>query len=122
METTQESSPPRGTAERVGASIGYAEIIADRKFQLLKLNAAEKMAKSGSRLISAILAFGFSIIFTLTFNIGLGFGISEWTGLSVGISFLLLSAIYAVLIILIYWQRERLITNPLLNVIVNKLF
>lgn len=122
MIVDQKTSPPGGTAERVGETIGYAEVIAERKWQLMKLNAAEKIAKSGSGLVSLLLVFGLGIVFMLTFNIGLGFGLSEWTGMSVGTSFLLLSAFYVLLIIIIYWQRDRLITNPILSLVVNKLF
>lgn len=110
------------TTERLSESIGFAETVAQRKLQLYKLSTAEKLAKSGSGLIVGIILVVLSSVTMLTLNIGLGFLLAEQTGFSVGISFLLLTVIYCLIMGLVVWLRHRLFTNPILARVVKKLF
>lgn len=117
-----EPRPPVNTAERINESVGLARVIADRKWKIAKLDAAEKTARAGGNAVAVVLLLFLLPILLLTLNLGLGFLLAELTGLSSGVSFLLLSAFYAVVMLVIYVFRNQFFTNPLLSSLAKKLF
>lgn len=114
--------PPESTGDRISESAKLLEVAAQRKLQLAKLNLAEKVAVTGGGLVTGILVLVLGTIFLLTFTLGIGFGLAQWTDLTVGESFLIISLLYVLLIGLIVWQRERFFVNPVLTAVVSKLF
>jgi len=114
--------PPKSTSERINESIGLAETIAKRRLDLIKLDAAEKAAKSGGGLVAGIIVLLLASVRMLTFNLALGFLLAEQTSLSAGESFFCLTLFYLLLIGLIIWQRHRFFTNAILAIIIKKLF
>lgn len=111
-----------GLKDRVAESVKLIEVAAERKLQLAKLDAAEKIAITGGGVLAAVLVIVLSNVLMLTLNLGLAFGLAEWTSLSVAGSFFLLSSFYVLMILLIIWQRERFFVNPILAVVIRKFF
>jgi len=114
---------PGTNAERkVGELLGYLEVFIERKWQLAKLDVAEHSARFLSRCLSIGIVFSFGIIALLTFHLGAGFLLAESTGMSYGISFMLLFLLNIASIIIIYQLRHRLFTNPILGHLIHELF
>lgn len=114
--------PPESTRDRITESAKLLEVAAERKLQLAKLNLAEKVAVAGGGLVTGILVLTLSNILLLTFTLGIGFGLAQWTSLTTAESFLIISLLYVLLIGLVIWQRERFFMNPVLAVVITKLF
>ncbi len=100
--------------EELGESYGYLKVYVEKRIELVRLEATEKVALSLSFVITLLLlllAGGF-VLGLLT--LALGFFLSERMG-SPGQAFLVLAGGYAILALLIYFFRNPLIRNPLIG-------
>jgi Mg2+ and Co2+ transporter CorA len=94
--------------------------IAETKVELWKLRAVGKLSETVSSLISVIAIVAFTV-FAITI---LSFGIAFWIGSEMGktsYGFFIVGGFYALVGLLVYVFRKKLIKSPLTNLIINKI-
>jgi hypothetical protein len=108
--------------EDVGETIGYAEAIIDRKVKLAKLNATEQIAQLTSTIATGLILFGFLFIVLCMFSLATGFALAEHLEWSYATSFFAMTGFYIVIAGVLYALRHRLFTNPVIEVVLNKIY
>lgn len=99
-----------------GETFEYGRIYLTNQKKMIRLEVAEKMAKTTSSLITAMVMGFFLSLFTIFFSIAIGFWLGKiWA--SYPLAFLAVTAFYGVLGGLAYIFRTSLITNPVLVLI-----
>ena len=94
----------------------YVETRAD----LFKLKAIKKTAEVGSSIVSnVIVAVVFSSFF-IFLNVALGLWLGDLTGRNY-IGFFIVAAFYLIVGIIIYSNREKIISSPIANSIIKKM-
>jgi hypothetical protein len=111
-----------GLTEDIGEVLGYAEAIIERKVQLAKLNATEQIAQLTSIIVTGALLAGFSLIVLGLFSLALGFALVEYAGWSYTNSFLAITGAYSIIALLLYALRHRLFTNPVIEIVLDKIY
>jgi uncharacterized membrane protein len=106
----------------LGEAIGYLEAFAERKIQIAKLDAAEKLAKTTASLATGFVLLALVPVFLCVFSVALGFLMVETYGFSFANSFFLLSGIYFLLGIVLFIARQQLFTNPILGMVISDIF
>lgn len=99
-----------------GETFEYGRIYLTNQKKLIRLEVAEKMAKTTSSLITALVMGFFLSLFTIFLSIAVGFWLGKiWA--SYPLAFLVVTLFYAVLGGLAYLFRTQMITNPVLVLI-----
>ena len=94
----------------------YVETRAD----LFKLKAIMKTAEVGSSLVSKVIVAVVFSSFFIFLNIALGLWLGDLTG-RLYIGFFILAAFYFIVGILIYTNKEKIISSPIANSIIKKM-
>lgn len=108
--------------ENIGETIGYIEIFAERKIQLAKLEAAEKMAKTTASLATGFILLALVPVFLCVLSVAIGFLLVQSFELSFASSFFILSGFYLLLGIFLFTSRRHFITNPILEKVIKDMF
>jgi len=120
-QSAQYERETRNLLEKLGELVGYVQVYANDRIELVKLEAAERSAKAVSSGITvAILA----LIFTMALlfgSVALGLFIAEWID-SYAFAFLIVFGLYVVLGSLIAVFRKALVTNPVLTIIIKSMY
>lgn len=103
-----------------GETIEYAKLYFEQKSDYLKLEVAKQSAKTTSSLITAAVLgiLGLIVLFLLTLSIG--FYLGEAIG-SYGTAFLILTGVFALIGLVIYFFKRQIITNPLLSMVIKNM-
>ena len=94
----------------------YVETRAD----LFKLKAIKKTAEVGSSIVSNIVIVVVFSSFFIFLNIALGLWLGDLTGKNY-LGFLIVAAFYLIVGIIIYSNREKIISSPIANSIIKKM-
>lgn len=108
--------------EELGETIGYLEAFAERKIQIAKLDAAEKLAKTTASLATGFILLALMPVFLCVLSVALGFLMVESFGFSFANSFFLLSGCYLLLGVVLYVGRQQFFTNPILGMVISDIF
>lgn len=108
--------------EELGETIGYLEAFAERKIQIAKLDAAEKLAKTTASLATGFILLALMPVFLCVLSVALGFLMVESFGFSFAKSFFLLSGFYFLLGVVLYVGRQQFFTNPILGMVISDMF
>ena len=112
---TEPTSSSDSLREDLGEMLGYLEIYADRKIQLAKLSAAERIARLTSSLIS-LLVFVLTVPLCLVvFSIGVAYWLHESWNWSQANAFFLIAGFYLLMGIVVYFFRHQLFTNSVIK-------
>lgn len=107
--------------QTAGESFEYANLYVQKQIELLKLEGAERIAKSTSVIITmAVLGFMATMV-SVMLSIATGFALANLVG-SYSIAFLIITAIYAIFGLIVYFFKRQLITNPVLSVVLASFF
>lgn len=103
-----------------GETVEYAKIYIEQQADYLRLETSKRLAKTTSGIVTvAVMAFlGFMVILFLSVSIGFFLG-SLWE--SYGLAFLFLTGIYALVAILIYSFKDRIVTRPIISLVVENM-
>ena len=105
---------------KTGEITAFTRSYLDKKLQYYKLEAAERMAKTSSSLITGFAVVATGAIAVLMLSMVLGFYLATlWDSLTLG--FLAVSLLYIAFAVMIFIFRTRLITNPVVNYIIQKI-
>lgn len=100
--------------EKYGESIGYAREYMAQQVKLIKLELAEKTVLISSIMVNSLVFFVLGLFVFGIGSIALGFYLGERLG-SNAEGFLILFVVYLALYVILYALRRRLITNPILE-------
>ncbi len=98
----------------------HIEVYVETNIELLKLRVIRRLTNVISSLISSIVFLIFIILIVLMLNIGSALWLGEVTG-KIYYGFFILALVYAVIGVILYFFRERLIKKPISNFIIIKL-
>ena len=108
--------------ENLGETIGYIEAFAERKIQLAKLEVAEKVAKTTATMATGMILMALFPVVLCVLSVAVGFLLVESFGWSFAASFFLLTGIYVAIGALLVIFRKALLTNPVLETVIQELF
>lgn len=97
-----------------------AKEYADINIELIRLNSIDKIADVLSSLVSRIVIFMFVVMFVLMINIALSLYLGELLGKDY-LGYLVVSVIYLFLIIVINYNKDKIIKTPITNMVIAKL-
>jgi uncharacterized membrane protein YqjE len=101
-----------------GETFEYGRIYMTNQKKLIRLEVAEKMAKTTSSLVTGMMMFFFLSLFIIFLSIAAGFWLGKiWSSYS--LAFLMVTLFYAILGGLAFLFRKQMITNPVLVLILN---
>jgi len=107
--------------QQAGESFEYANQYVQKQIDLLKLEGAERVAKTTSSLITMAVLFFFAAMVLIMLSLSLGFWLGSLLN-SYALSFLILAGIYATVGLLVYFFKNQLLTNPILTQVLQSLF
>ncbi|MGA9637440.1 hypothetical protein [Flavobacterium sp.] len=94
----------------------YAEI----NIELIKLNSIDKIADVLSSIVSRIVIFMFVVMFVLLVNIALSLYLGELLGKDY-LGYSVVAAFYLILVIIINYNKDKIIKVPITNLVIAKL-
>lgn len=107
--------------QTAGETFEYANQYVQKQIELFKLESAEKVAKSTSSIITlAVIGFLVSLV-TIMLSITIGFAIGEMLG-SYALGFLIITGIYTLIALVVYFFKRQLVTNPVLAAVLESFF
>lgn len=107
--------------QAAGEAFEYANIYIEKQIDLLKLESAEKVAKSTSSILTLVV-IGFlvtmvAIMFSITVGLFLGGLLASYT-----LAFLIVTVFYALFAVIIFVFKRQLVTNPILSMVLSAFF
>ena len=103
-----------------GETLEYGKIYMEQKMDFYRLETSKRLAKTTSNLATvAVMGFlGMMVIMFLSIAGGLYLGaILE----SYGLAFLIVTGIYTLAVLLIYFFKKEIITNPILSLVIREM-
>jgi hypothetical protein len=104
-----------------GESIEYARQYLKQQGDLVRLEAAERISKTTSALITAIVITFIAVLVVIMLSIATGFWLGNLWG-SYAKAFFAITGIYALLGVIIYFFKKQLVTNPVLDFTLDAFF
>lgn len=108
---TQES-----ILQTAGETFEYANIYIEKRIDLFKLESAEKVAKSTSSIITLAVIGFLATMVIIMFSIAIGFFLGEYLD-SYALAFFIITGVYALFAVLVYFFKRQLVTNPVLSAV-----
>lgn len=108
------------TATNMDLLYEKAKKYAETNIELLKLNAIDKTADVSSSIVSRMAIVMVVAMFTLFLNVGISLYIGKQLNENY-LGFLIVSAFYLLLAIILYFFNKPLIQTPIANLIIRKL-
>ena len=90
------------------------------KTELWKLKAVDKLSENASSVASCVIFLFIISIMLMSLNVGLAIMIGKWMG-EIYYGFFVMAGFYALVGLIIYASRDRIIKTPLYNSIINKI-
>lgn len=107
--------------ESMGEMTAYMQQYVEQKVELTKLEVAEKSALLISELVTAMVIGLIGVVVLLLMTITIGLFLADWLG-SYAWAFLSLSLFFVLVGIVTWIFRRRVITNPVVGMVVARLF
>jgi uncharacterized RDD family membrane protein YckC len=91
------------------------------RIELVKLNVAEKSSEAMANVIAGVFVALVFFLFILFAGIALSIGLGAWIG-NRWLGFLIVSLLYLVICLIIWFARGKIIRLPIMNAIIKQLF
>ena len=107
--------------ESLGEGYGYIQQIINKRIDYLKLDAAE----TASSVISALITLFVLAFMGVTVLIFASIALALFIGRAINnypVAFLIITAFYLLIAIIVYMLRTKLITNPVVSMVISKFF
>jgi len=92
----------------------------EAKTELWKLKAVDKVSENASSIASYVIFLFIISIVLMSLNVGLAIMIGRWMG-EIYYGFFVMAGFYALVGLIIYASRDKIIKTPLYNSIINKI-
>lgn len=104
-----------------GESVEYARQYFKQQGDMIRLEAAERISKTTSSLLTAITIAFLAVLTLLMLSIALGFWLGNlWESYS--LAFLAVAGLYAIIGGVVYFFKRQLVTNPVLDFTLDAFF
>lgn len=107
--------------QQAGESFEYANQYVQKQIDLFKLESAERIAKTTSSLITLAVLFSLATLVVIMLSISMGFWLGTILG-SYATAFFIITGVYAILGLLVYFFKKQLVTNPILSSVLASFF
>jgi uncharacterized membrane protein len=104
-----------------GETFEYARQYVKQQGDYIRLEAAERISKTTSAVVTALVLGIFSMLVLIMLSLAAAFWLGNKTG-SYAEAFLIMSAVYCLLGALVYVGRKPFVTNPTLKLVLNAFF
>lgn len=111
----------KSISENVGSLFERAGDYIETRFDLLKMQAADKSADIVSSLVSKLILLAVGLIFLMTLNIGIALLLGKWLG-EAYYGFFVLAGIYLITGLIFYSNRHKWLKDPIGDSMVKKMF
>lgn len=103
-----------------GETLEYGKMYIEQKVDFYRLETSKRLAKTTSNLVTlAVIGFlGMMVVLFLSLAVGILLG--DFLG-SYGIAFLVVTGIYLCAVLLIFFFKREIITNPILSLIIKEM-
>ena len=107
--------------ESAGETVEYARQYAKLQLEHLRLEAAEKLAKTASTLAATLVLAALGMLVLLMLTLAAGFYLGQlWQSYPLG--FLCMAGFYVLVAVLVWIFKDRWLTNPMLTTIIRSFF
>lgn len=100
--------------------VSRAKEYAEARFDLMLLNLQDKVSDMAASIASVLLMAVFSFFILLFLSIGAAWYIGEQTG-NPSMGFFSLAGFYLVLVLVVYFAKDKIIKTPIVNAILKKI-
>lgn len=107
--------------QAAGETVEFARQYLEQQGELIRLEAAERVAKVSSALVTFFVLIVFAMLFLFMLSIAAAFWLAEMMG-SYGVAFLTIAAVHALLGGTMFLFRRKLITDPALRTVLSAFF
>lgn len=107
--------------QTAGETFEYANQYVQKQIDLLKLDSAAKIAKSTSAIITLAVIGFLATMVMIMLSITIGFALGETLG-SYALAFLIITGVYALIALVVYFFKRQLVTNPILSTVLASFF
>lgn len=107
--------------ESSGELIEYFKFYLDRQLYHARLETSERMAKIVSSMITAAVVSTLALLVLVFFTVGVGLYLSHYWQSPV-LGFGVIALFYGVLVLGVWVFRRQLITNPVVSLVIEKMF
>ena len=104
-----------------GESIENARQYMQQQGDLIRLEAAERISKTTSALITAVVIAFIAVLAVIMLSVAGGFWLGSIWG-SHAKAFLAIAGVYALIGLIVYFLKKQLVTNPVLDFILDAFF
>lgn len=104
-----------------GETFEYARQYIKQQGDYIRLEAAERISKTTSAMVTALVLGIFSMLVLIMLSLAAAFWIGNVIG-SYALAFVIISGVYGLLGLVMYAFRRQLVTNPTLKLILNAFF
>ncbi len=101
-------------------TIEYAKIYVEQQVNYFQLEASKRLAKTTSNLVTVAIISFLAFMVILFLSIAIAFLIGSYWG-SYGMAFLLLTGIYALVALIIYFFKKQIVTTPITTMIIKNM-
>jgi ABC-type multidrug transport system permease subunit len=106
---------------RIESLLGQAKEYVNTRIAQFKLSVAEKIAKVMATVIAGLAVALVFFLFLVFAGIAAAIALGEWTG-KMWLGFLFVAGVYLFLSIIIWKAKDRLLSIPIMNAIISRLF
>ena len=107
--------------QTAGETFEYANQYIQKQIELLKLESAERIAKSSSSIITLAVIGALVVLVIIMLSIAIGFALGGMLG-SYALGFLVITGFYTLIALIVYFFKRQLVTNPVLSVVLASFF
>ncbi|MFK8007574.1 MAG: phage holin family protein [Saprospiraceae bacterium] len=103
-----------------GETMEYGKIYVEQKMDFYRLEMSKRLAKTVSNL-ATVAVMGFLVMMVVIFfSLALGLILGTFLG-SYGYAFLAITGFYVLAVLLIYFFKRKIITNPILSLVIREM-
>lgn len=103
-----------------GETIEYGKMYMEQKMDFYRLETSKRLAKTTSNL-ATLAVISFLIMMVIIFlSIAGGLLLGDFLG-SYGLAFLVITSIYLLAVLAIYFFKKEIITNPILSLVIKEM-
>ncbi|HMQ49252.1 MAG TPA: hypothetical protein PKA00_17345 [Saprospiraceae bacterium] len=109
------------TLEALGQVLGYSKAYLEQQIEYHKLSLVERISLLGSSLVTGFIVLSLMALVFIFSGIALGAYFAELLD-SYPLGYALVAVIYLILLVILFASRHRLITGPIVGIIIENLY
>ncbi len=103
-----------------GETIEYGKMYLEQKMDFYRLETSKRLAKTTSNLATVAVMGFLGMMVVLFLSIAGGLFLGAFLG-SYGLAFLIITGLYILAVVIIYFFKKEIITNPILSLVIEEM-